>query len=62
MIAEKIQEILKQHAELETELSQPETARDPTKMEKLGREYNSIKKKPARIQEISRHGQIDRRG
>jgi len=44
MIAEKIQEILKQHAELETELSQPETARDPSKMEKLGREYNSIKK------------------
>jgi peptide chain release factor 1 len=44
MIAEKIREILKRHAELETELSQPEVSRDPSKMEKLGREYNSIKK------------------
>jgi peptide chain release factor 1 len=42
MIAEKIESILARHAELETELSQPETARDPSKMEKLGREYNTI--------------------
>jgi peptide chain release factor 1 len=44
MIADTIQSILTRHAELETELSQPETVRDPSKMEKLGREYNSIKK------------------
>ncbi|MBN2187871.1 MAG: peptide chain release factor 1 [Chitinispirillaceae bacterium] len=44
MIAEKIQSVLKRHAELETELSQPATARDPAKMEKLGREYNGIAK------------------
>ena len=44
MIADKIQSILARHAEIETELSQPETARDPSKMEKLGREYNGITK------------------
>jgi peptide chain release factor 1 len=44
MIADKIQGILKRHAELETELSSPATLRDHSKMEKLGREYNSIKK------------------
>jgi peptide chain release factor 1 len=44
MIAEKIEGILKRHAELETELAQPDVARDQSKMEKLGREYNGINK------------------
>jgi peptide chain release factor 1 len=44
MIKEKLDEILKHHKELEELLALPETASDPSKMEKLGREYNSINK------------------
>ena len=44
MMIEKIENVLKRHKELETELSAPDTASDPSKMEKLGREYNNIGK------------------
>jgi peptide chain release factor 1 len=44
MIAEKVETILKRREEIETELASPDVTRDPSKMEKLGREYNSINK------------------
>jgi peptide chain release factor 1 len=44
MIAEKVTQLLKRREEIETELASPDTARDLSKMEKLGREYNSIGK------------------
>jgi peptide chain release factor 1 len=44
MIAEKIEGTLARHAELETMLARPDVVRDPSKMEKLGREYNAISK------------------
>jgi peptide chain release factor 1 len=44
MIKEKIDELLDRHRELEQQLSQPETVPDPSRMEKLGREYNGIHK------------------
>jgi peptide chain release factor 1 len=44
MIAEKVARLLERRTELETELSSPATLRDPSKMEKLGREYTGINK------------------
>lgn len=44
MIKEKLNDILGRHKELEELLALPETASDPSKMEKLGREYNGINK------------------
>lgn len=44
MMADKIENVLKRHKELETELAAPDTVSDPSKMEKLGREYNNIGK------------------
>jgi peptide chain release factor 1 len=44
MIIEKVEQLLKRHAELETELASPATVRDPSNMEKLGREYTAINK------------------
>lgn len=44
MIKEKLNDILQRHKELEEQLAMPETAFDPSKMEKLGREYNNINK------------------
>jgi len=42
MIVDKIHELLDRHRELEQLLSLQETVSDPSKMEKLGREYNGI--------------------
>ncbi|MBN1577739.1 MAG: peptide chain release factor 1 [Chitinispirillaceae bacterium] len=42
MIKEKLGDILNRHKELETLLALPETVSDPSRMEKLGREYNGI--------------------
>ncbi|MBN1129393.1 MAG: peptide chain release factor 1 [Chitinispirillaceae bacterium] len=44
MILEKVGAVLKRRTDLEHELSSPDVARDPGKMEKLGREYNAINK------------------
>ncbi len=44
MIQDRLDELLQRHAQLEEELALPETASDPSLMEKLGREYNSINK------------------
>jgi len=44
MILEKVERVLERHKELETELASPELSQDLGKMEKLGREYNSISK------------------
>jgi peptide chain release factor 1 len=44
MIPAKVEAILQRRTDLERELSTPEVVRDPSKMEKLGREYNSINK------------------
>ena len=44
MIREKLNEILNRHKELETLLASPDTVSNPSLMEKLGREYNSIGK------------------
>jgi peptide chain release factor 1 len=44
MMVEKIEGILLRHKELEELLALPETISDPSKMEKLGREYNNIQK------------------
>jgi peptide chain release factor 1 len=44
MIQDRLDELLQRHAQLEQELALPETASDPSLMEKLGREYNSINK------------------
>ena len=43
-IKNKIDAIFSRHDELEKMLSSSEIASDPSKMEKLGREYNSIHK------------------
>ena len=42
MITERLDELLERHKDLEAQLTLPETASDPSLMEKLGREYNSI--------------------
>ena len=42
MIEDKVHFILKKHQELESLMSSPEVVSDPSKMEKLGREYNAI--------------------
>lgn len=44
MMVEKIEGIILRHKELEELLALPETVSDPSKMEKLGREYNNIQK------------------
>jgi peptide chain release factor 1 len=44
MMVDKVNGLLERHRELEAAMAQPETASDPSKMEKLGREYNSISK------------------
>ncbi|MBN1757442.1 MAG: peptide chain release factor 1 [Chitinispirillaceae bacterium] len=44
MIRDRLDELLQRHGQLEAELALPETASDPSLMEKLGREYNSINK------------------
>ena len=44
MIAEKVERLLERRTELETELASPSMHRDPSKMEKLGREYTGINK------------------
>ncbi|MBN2037333.1 MAG: peptide chain release factor 1 [Chitinispirillaceae bacterium] len=43
-MAEKIEAILNRRAEIEKELASPGIAGDPSRMEKLGREYNAINK------------------
>lgn len=42
MIQEKVLQLINHHKDLELQLSLPEVTSDPSKMEKLGREYNSI--------------------
>ncbi|KMQ51660.1 Peptide chain release factor 1 [Chitinispirillum alkaliphilum] len=42
MIYKKVEEVLKKHSELESLLASPEVTGDPSKMEKVGREYNAI--------------------
>ncbi len=44
MMVEKIEGIILRHKELEELLALPETVSDPSKMEKLGREYNNTQK------------------
>ncbi|MDG5814929.1 peptide chain release factor 1 [Chitinispirillales bacterium ANBcel5] len=44
MIKEKVKNVLIHHSELEARLASPEVTSDPSKMEKLGREYNSLNK------------------
>ena len=44
MMVEKVEGLLERHRELEAAMAQPETASDPSKMVKLGREYNNISK------------------
>ncbi len=44
MIKDKVNELCDRFRELETLLSLPETVSDPSRMEKLGREYNNINK------------------
>jgi peptide chain release factor 1 len=44
MIAEKVERLLERRTELETELASPSIHHDPSKMEKLGREYTGINK------------------
>ncbi|MGA2506705.1 MAG: peptide chain release factor 1 [Chitinispirillaceae bacterium] len=44
MITEKVHRLLERRTELETELASPSTLRDPSTMEKLGREYTGINK------------------
>ena len=44
MIKDRVESILRHHKELESQLSSPELASDPSNMEKLGKEYNSINK------------------
>ena len=41
---EKIQELISRQKELEEELASPIVTSNPTLLEKLGREYNSLKK------------------
>jgi len=42
VIADKIAGILRRHGELEEKMASPEVASDPSMMEKIGREYNSL--------------------
>lgn len=42
IMVDKVEGILLRHKELEQQMALPETTSDPSKMEKLGREYNSI--------------------
>ena len=44
MIPAKVEAILQRRTDLELELAAPDVGRDPSKMEKLGREYNAINK------------------
>lgn len=44
MIVEKVESILTRRKELEDMMSQADVVADPSKMEKIGREYNSINK------------------
>ncbi|MCU0609361.1 MAG: peptide chain release factor 1 [Chitinispirillaceae bacterium] len=44
MIVEKVQALLRRREELESELSSPDLAKDPAKLQKLGREYTTINK------------------
>ena len=44
MMVQKVEGLIERHRELEAEMAQPATASDPSKMEKLGREYNNISK------------------
>jgi peptide chain release factor 1 len=44
MMVQKVEGLLERHRELEATMAQPETASDPSKMVKLGREYNNISK------------------
>ncbi|MFP4164532.1 MAG: peptide chain release factor 1 [Chitinispirillaceae bacterium] len=42
MIAEKVESVLRKYKELEEMMASPEVTSDPSKMEKVGREYNNI--------------------
>ena len=42
MISAKVEDILRRHRELEEKMASPEVTSDPSKMEKVGREYNSL--------------------
>lgn len=44
MMVEKVEALLERHRELEAAMAQPDIASDPSKMVKLGREYNNISK------------------
>jgi protein subunit release factor A len=41
---DRVREFLRHYKDLEAQLSSPEVAGNPSKMEKLGREYNSLRK------------------
>ncbi|MDR0305821.1 MAG: peptide chain release factor 1 [Chitinispirillales bacterium] len=42
MIIEKVQNVLRRQRELEEKMASPEVTSDPSKMEKIGREYNNL--------------------
>jgi len=42
VISAKVEDILRRHRELEEKMASPEVTSDPSKMEKVGREYNSL--------------------
>jgi len=42
VIVEKVQGMLRRHRELEEKMASPEVTSDPSMMEKIGREYNSL--------------------
>ncbi len=42
MIADKVEAVLRRHQELEERMASPEVTGDPSKMEKIGREYNNL--------------------
>jgi peptide chain release factor 1 len=42
VIADKVEGILRRHRELEEKMASPEVSSDPSLMEKIGREYNSL--------------------
>ena len=42
MIAEKVKNVLRRHNELEQKMASPEVTSDPSKMMKIGREYNNL--------------------
>jgi peptide chain release factor 1 len=44
MMIEKVESFIQRYKELETEMASPEVSADPSKMEKLGREYTNIGK------------------